>query len=1453
MAYSFKNNKSWLISIIGMLCCFYSFAQPVADFDVLIKKGCSPLEVTFINNSIPATGLTYQWILGNGNTSALFEPYAIYINSGTYTVTLIVSDGFQSDTIIKQNFLTVFQNPIADFQVANQHNGCIPLNIKINNLTMLGDTSISTWSWDFGDGYISNDSAPEHVYTFAGTFNLSLLVIDNNGCSGNIIMENYIEAYNTTASFYVDQNQSCTGELLTTFTNLSTGSGTLEYLWNFGDGNTSTEINPVYNYTSSGIFSVTLIATDIHGCSDTYFRANYISIIGVVASFSLPNDTACRNDLIHFTNTSVNAISYNWNFGDSSVSNLFNPSHVYNSSGDFIIQLIVYKSGTCVDTSSFLLHIDQIEAGFTASKNYTCELPLYIQYANNSVNAVSWDWRFGSGHISHLQNPQDSILFLSTTSGSQVFSDTLIAYSPYGCRDIKIIDSSIIVHIPVAVFTPNNMVDDLEGCIPLTFNFINHSNYSSDYDSIVSWNWAFSEGHTSNNWNVSNTYFQTGAFKVTLSFITALGCSAEFSDSVFAGSPQHPYFIINSSDSICASESADLINLSYDQNLIDNYFWFFSDGTTLTAPNPTVQFVDTGYVSGTLTTVYNGCESSYTDDSLVYIKGPYVSFEFNYSCDKPLEYTFNGLIVDAETYRWGFGDQTPDVLNVPQVVHTFTQSGDYSVVLYAENNTNGCTYQTSNYVFVREIKAEFSMSTSLGCAGTEISFDGSASRDVDYFSFNNFWIEYLWYFSDNGEFKYPNPTVNHKFTTNGNHDVSLIVEDKNGCRDTLTKSVNIYQPNVNFSSDYEQGCIPVSFNFTNLTVSDTTITDWLWSFGDSTFSTEQNPVHTYQNFGLYTISLWATDTLGCDTGITKTGFINVQKPDPSFLSNDNTLCVGAPATFFENSQSEIVTYFWNFGDGATSVEASPNHAYSDSGHYSVSLHIVDSHGCDSTGIKPDFVHVQSPPQANFTTNVFSTNCYPAHIYFTDSSVSNYLNSWSWSFGDNFTASQIQNPIHTYFKPGTYNISLIATTTYGCSDTITKNSFITIGGPWANILHPDTICRWNTATLIASEKINVYSLKWDLGNGSSATQDTASTVYTTFGNVYPSVLLHSDSNNTCDIVITDTINVYRVIANFTVNNNDFDGCVPLNILCADLSENAKHYSWFIDNIFSSALPQMQQTLNTSGNHSVTIIINNDFICYDTITKNITVFPLPNVGISADTLICRGSGAQLNASGGVVYSWYPETGLNNSAINNPMASPDSSTTYTVTVKDINNCIKDTSAFISVFQVPKVVFRDTSIVVGEMVQLNATNQEIITYNWSPNFAISCTDCPNPIVMPLESTVYTVAITDTNNCFTVDYQVVIDIMKKYSVDVPDVFTPNGDGLNDIAYVRGWGIKELLGFRIFNRFGEMVFESEDLLLGWNGTYKGANQNTETFTYIVRVKSYNDEIISKKGFIKLIR
>jgi gliding motility-associated-like protein len=140
-----------------------------------------------------------------------------------------------------------------------------------------------------------------------------------------------------------------------------------------------------------------------------------------------------------------------------------------------------------------------------------------------------------------------------------------------------------------------------------------------------------------------------------------------------------------------------------------------------------------------------------------------------------------------------------------------------------------------------------------------------------------------------------------------------------------------------------------------------------------------------------------------------------------------------------------------------------------------------------------------------------------------------------------------------------------------------------------------------------------------------------------------------------------------------------------------------------------------------------------------------------------------------------------------------------------------------------------------------------------WSPADSLSCTACPFPFIQPTVSKQFTVTTTDAKGCYNHSI-VTIKILEQYSVDVPTAFSPNGDGTNDVIYVDGWGIKQLLEFKIYNRWGELLFESNDLKVGWDGKYKGEIQNVETYAYTVVAAMYsNTPPITKKGFIKIIK
>jgi gliding motility-associated-like protein len=206
----------------------------------------------------------------------------------------------------------------------------------------------------------------------------------------------------------------------------------------------------------------------------------------------------------------------------------------------------------------------------------------------------------------------------------------------------------------------------------------------------------------------------------------------------------------------------------------------------------------------------------------------------------------------------------------------------------------------------------------------------------------------------------------------------------------------------------------------------------------------------------------------------------------------------------------------------------------------------------------------------------------------------------------------------------------------------------------------------------------------------------------------------------------------------------------------------------------------------------------------------------------------------------------------------ASADVTTRYSFSVTDENGCESvNEYASIMVQGPAQSVNTTTEVIIGQQIQLNASVEGSFSYSWTPvKDNLSATNIPNPVSSTTANITYTVLITDEPlHCFVTAYSHTILVLPLTTVDVPTAFTPNGDGVNDIVYADGWGIIKLLYFKIINRWGQLIFESNDLRTGWDGTYQGVPQNTETYTYQVEVETYVDASpkIFKSGTVKLLR
>ncbi len=1433
-------NVLYIITLI----CFNEFVYSQADFSASETEGCGTLDVNFTNLSVPA-GSAFFWDFGDGQTSTLENPSIIYTNPGSYTVSLTV-DGALTET--KNNYITVHSKPVPDFSSASDLTGCAPLGVNFSGSD--GGSTITTWYWDFGDGNTSGLQNPTHVYNVQNTLNVTLVVIDDNTCQGSVSKTNYATVYKPVADFDADNRFACQGTINANFTNMSSALGVSpSYLWDFGDGSTSTQTNPTHLYPENGHYTVMLTVTDENNCKNTKSVNNFIVLESVNANFTLLTDTICPNKSYTFSNLSSNANNYLWDFGDSTSSTAKNPKHTYKETGNYIVDLKVSNSGECFDSYSKSINVQEVVANFEPERYFACSLPATIGYKNKSINGETWDWRFGNKTFSTEFEPR--VIF----KDQGAFIDTLIVTSKFGCCDTLISDSALITKVPIAYCTPNNFVrpNDGKGCIPLTVNFKDETNYITDYDYIEKWNWNFGDDSTSTLQNPSHQYTSIDVFWVTLDITTKLGCKSSTATTAKVGDVQKANFKSNAPDTICASQKVQFTDLSQDSKLVNEWYWKFGDGVTSTKKNPLHGYKNVGSMDVTLLAYHNGCPAKVVKEDYIYIKGPYAEVSYNIDCETPYNAILKGKILEASTFSWNFGDGSPLNSNQENPVHTYSSRGDYLVKLHAENPSNACTYDAEKQITITDINANFTNDKNIGCVNLEVNLNPGTSIDAVPFDYNTTKGKYLWDFGDNtGRLHSNDIAIKHTFKKRGNFPVKLIVKDIHGCESTLTKYIKAYKPAIAFEASQFTGCKPMTVEFTNNTISDTTITEWLWNFGDGKTSILENPVNIYDEFGLYNVSLKAKNLIGCESILEKKDYIESLRPSPDFTTNDQTTCEGIEISFSALTEENITSYLWSFGDGTTSTLPSPKHTYISTGDFDVSLSLVDDAGCDSSAIVYKYINVQSPPAVDFVGDDLFTNCFPLIVNFTDRTISPVLAKWDWDFGDG-AISSIQNPLHIYNRPGDFAVSLIAKTSNGCTSSLQKSNYVHVGGPYADIITEDTICKNTETTLVATNQINVNGLKWFFSNGVTVENDTAIHVFDTVGMVYPVLLLTVDDAQTCDKYFMDSIYINELIAQIDTENAEFIGCQPLNVFFRSKSTNATSWKWDFGTGETSEVENDYYLYADPGSFNAALIVNDDFGCADTTGVMVTVHPQPTLKSSSDTLICLGDTAFLSVSGAQLYNWYPNYNLDNNLSAMPRAFPAITTPYQVEAVDSNNCFNYARVIVEVQQQPIVNIADTTVIIGEPVVLDATSDEISTYSWSSQYNIPCSDCSSILVKPTERTVLNLNYSDTSNCFVLSKEIIIDIIEAYTVDVPSALTPNGDGVNDVAYVRGWGIKKLVDFKIFNRFGELVFTSSDISQGWDGTNGENSQNIETYTYQVKVETYDNHILTKTGTIKLLK
>jgi gliding motility-associated-like protein len=230
-----------------------------------------------------------------------------------------------------------------------------------------------------------------------------------------------------------------------------------------------------------------------------------------------------------------------------------------------------------------------------------------------------------------------------------------------------------------------------------------------------------------------------------------------------------------------------------------------------------------------------------------------------------------------------------------------------------------------------------------------------------------------------------------------------------------------------------------------------------------------------------------------------------------------------------------------------------------------------------------------------------------------------------------------------------------------------------------------------------------------------------------------------------------------------------------------------------------------------------------------------------------------------TGGTKYQWSPAYGLDNPTSWNPTATPGSSQSYTV-IAQLASCIPDTDyVSLTIYQLPTVYAgADQRLLAGSVAQLDATGTLIAKYAWSPSGDLSCSTCASPLASMSVTTTFIVDVLSDYGCHAQDSVTILLYCDNSQIFIPNSFTPNGDGKNDVFYPRGKGVKNIKTFRIYNRWGELMYQNDniganDAGLGWDGSFKGGAPRPDVYVYLLEADCSTGEPISIKGDVTIIR
>ena len=873
---------------------FITTAASAAKFTKDTLGGCGPVIASFNNiSSTINNNIQFFWDFGNGTTSTLPQPGTVTFNSSlffidtTYQISLKAYNG--CDTTLWRDSVRIKSKPKARFGVVSTF-GCSPFTVLINN-TSPGNNN--TYYWDFGNGdkdttFINGPlNYTYNTGTAIDTVTIQMIAVNECGrdtqaidirIAPNII----IPQININGSDLFGCSPHTVGFINST-------SGATSYTWNFGDGSATivtnnNEVVVTHTYTDSGIFNVKIDITN--GCSDTTVFRKITVYLKPVAAFTASADVYCLGDTIKVNNTSGNANSYRWFWGDGQTSTGLNPTHLYALAGNYTIYLRAERTNNsglvCYDTLVRPVTV-LVKPNVSVQSNITPKncAPFTLDITAPGIINETAIWYIFDSTVTPSLIVVNGITAQHIFNKPGTFSAKLIAENSLGCKDSTTINFTV-RGTPVVSFTPT----DLAICkIDTTVSYINTTTFNDN--GPVNYRWIVDNLQLATTGNFTHRYTAPAGAILPRTFTTLLiasntvGCS-DTATAILQMSPSATAQFSIGNPTTCVPFIASVTDAS---KYTTNYKWFVNGVLTDTTANPTLTITapSTAYNITLIADNIYGCKPDTFTINFISRARPKAIFKLSdtLGCTGILNIGTTNQSTGANFYQWDWGDNSANsALTSP--THLYNIQGQYLITLVASDAVCKDTLSQLVKISVKPF-AGFNVSDTLTCDTARVQFFNLTTGGS-----NN-----VWSFSDGTTSTEVNPFKSFvpRLTP---YTVKLVADNGLGCKDSLVK-VNLITAKVPPATDFFISPSPVitipnyTFSFNNLTPNSSRYF-YQWNLGDGSFASTRDVIHQYSDTGSYPVQLVVLDT---STNCPDT-MIRIARIDgfPGYLYVPNAICPG---------------------------------------------------------------------------------------------------------------------------------------------------------------------------------------------------------------------------------------------------------------------------------------------------------------------------------------------------------------------------------------------------------------------------------------------------------------------------------------------------------------------------------------------------------------------------------